>query len=91
VKIFKSVLLRGETILELPAYATILSVKNQRDTLVIYYSIHETCVENREKRKFYAYETGEAFREVTTRNYIGTVIFGMNDSYVLHVYEETTI
>ncbi|ALA47907.1 hypothetical protein ABE137_12110 [Brevibacillus laterosporus] len=83
-KIFKYPFESNE-IIYLPVGAKILSIKLQRGKPVIY-AIVNTLVKGIEPYEFIAVCTGEDADKIEDYKFIGTLMFGNNQTYVEHIF-----
>ena len=85
MKIFKYELNLGETVLEMPEPAKILSVQAQNNKPVLYVLIDEE--ESLVKKRIRVVATGQAADLFDAGKYIGTIMLD-GGNFVLHAFEE---
>lgn len=76
---------QSNEIVYLPVGAKILSVKSQRGQAVVY-AIVNTLVKGIEPYEFIAIGTGGDADEVDGCEFLGTLMFGDNQTYVEHIF-----
>ncbi|MGE3550947.1 MAG: hypothetical protein AB7I29_13740 [Geobacter sp.] len=87
--IYKYELQPGETHINMPAGAKVLTTASQQDKVFIWAEV-DPAAEAVTRRIFQAFATGQIIRQGTgiSREYIGTVHMGpMNCNLVFHIYE----
>lgn len=79
----------GESIINVPIMSKFLSVKSQRDEVVVYFSVpvDNPSLDKVESHRFYVVDTGREFELDNAMAYIDTVMLN-GDNYVFHIFKK---
>lgn len=84
--IFKHTLESSDSILSIGWKSRILTAKNQRDQIVVYYA--ESFSQRKRQIRIKTFLTGEELPDISNMHFLDTVLLN-DDSFVVHVFWES--
>ena len=85
MRIFKHILESSDSILSIGWKSRILTAKNQRDQIVVYYA--ESFSQRKQQIRIKTFLTGEELPDISNMHFLDTVLLN-DDSFVVHVFWE---
>ena len=85
MRIFKHTLESSDSILSIGWKSRILTAKNQRDQIVVYYA--ESFSQRKQQIRIKTFLTGEELPDISNMHFLDTVLLN-DDSFVVHVFWE---
>ena len=85
MRIFKHVIESSDSVLTIGWRSRVLSAKNQRGKIVVYYA--ESFSQRKQQIRIKTFLTGEELPEISNMHFLDTILLN-DDSFVVHVFWE---